>query len=81
MSGFELLVIEGAYESSHGLVKLIAVHDGSCRVIRSDTELTMAIEELHRLVSMPCPICGSRYVTQSDGLQIDLAEHMMRSHI
>lgn len=81
MSRFKLLVIEGAYESRHGLVKLIAVDGGSCRVVQSGAELTMAIEELHGPVSMPCPICGSVYLTVSDGLQIDLAEHMMRSHM
>lgn len=30
---------------------------------------------------MPCPICNEMQIVRSDGMQIDLSEHITRNHL
>ncbi len=82
MSEFKLIVIQGAYESSSGLVSSGCRDRDSCRVKdRSGNESTCCLDDLGKLVSLPCPSAENGKLHNLTAMQIDLAEHMMRRHL
>lgn len=81
-----VLVIRGMYRLHSGenmMLDSVLAGKVLLRVPGKDNGRVGDVSELAELVQMPCPVCGLSYtvVAEHGVTQIDLVEHMWRSHL
>lgn len=79
-----MLVIGGIYIYRDAPVILIDASVNDLPIVselKGKSRWTARIEDLAGPTHIPCPICGKLTTLQTDGLQIDMAEHIMRCRI
>lgn len=77
----QMLVIGGVYiYRDERVVLLQATVDNHPVVanLSAERKFSVPLGELSGPTHIPCPFCGKIQILQTDGLQIDLEEHLMR---